>query len=215
MNKRQNNILIEITDRNAINCRTVQEFASSFDVSEQTIKNDIREINYMLFDNNQPQIDIDDYGRIYSSSQLDLSFFDCVDFYKYKLSPGERQTVLAMMLLTMEGYTTIAELSERVMVSRNTLISDLDDLKGWFQENDLSFISQPRKGLMVMGSERNIRDGLLKLLLLNDSIHEYIKKCGQRHVSHPAFATALCRRTDRKHPENSEGRRERSGYIPH
>ena len=173
MNKRQNNLLIEIADVFNGTLMTLQDFARDYDVSEQTIKNDIKEINHILQEKQQPLILIKNSGEVRFESFVDLSFVDEVNYYTYKLSQSERKTILALLLLTMNRYTTIAELSEKIMVSRNTLISDLDDLKDWFKENELSLVSQPRKGLLVTGSEECIRAGILKLLLLNDLVHEH------------------------------------------
>lgn len=172
LNKRQNSLLLEITDPAYSLGPTVQSLAKLHNVSEQTIKSDISVINYILSSNNQSLIRVADDGYVLSPQSLDLSFCDAADFYSYKLSPVERKTVLAMILLTIGRYTTIAELADKVMVSRNTLISDLDDLRSWFSENSLSFVSQPRKGLIVIGSEHLIRKGMLKLLLLNDLMYE-------------------------------------------
>jgi len=135
MNKRQNNLLIEIADVFNGTLMTLQDFARDYDVSEQTIKNDIKEINHILQEKQQPLILIKNSGEVWFESFVDLSFVDEVSYYTYKLSQSERKTILALLLLTMNRYTTIAELSEKIMVSRNTLISDLDDLKDWFKEN--------------------------------------------------------------------------------
>lgn len=172
MNKRQNKMLIDLCGIQADTGLSVQEFAQEHKVSEQTIRSDIKEINYLLQSKEQPLISIGENGALQLEEPIDFTVFDEADFYTYKLSPSERKTILAMLMLTTDGYTTIAELSERIMVSRNTLINDLEDLKKWFREHDLSLVSQPGKGLVVAGSEEQIRAGILKLLVLNDLIYE-------------------------------------------
>ena len=172
MNKRQNIILIQLCSKESGARISVEDFAQEYKVSEQTIRSDIKEINYLLQSHNQPCIIIRDNGIVDIEQPIDFSVFSEPDFYNYKLSPSERKTILAMLLLTTDGYTTIAELSDKIMVSRNTLINDLEDLKKWFAEHGLNQVSQPSKGLMVTGSEEQIRCGILKLLVLNDLIYE-------------------------------------------
>ncbi len=172
MNKRQNKMLVDICIIQGEAGMTVQDFSHEHKVSEQTIRSDIKEINYLLHAKKQPLLFIGENGSVQAEAPIDFTVFDEADFYTYKLSPSERKTILAMLLLTTDGYTTIAELSEKIMVSRNTLINDLEDLKKWFREHDLSLVSQPGKGLVVAGSEEQIRSGILKLLVLNDLAYE-------------------------------------------
>lgn len=169
INRRQNDILLDIAKGMG---KTVEEYAREQNVSEQTIKNDIKGLNSLLKTKQQPDIHLDSGGRLYMDSAADLSIINNSNFYTYKLSPSERKTILSMILLNLDGYITIAELSEMVMMSRNTILSDMDDLKIWFEENGLALYSQTRKGFTVEGTEANIRAGMLKLLLLNDFLYE-------------------------------------------
>lgn len=170
INRRQNKILNEIVNEQY---KTVEEYTLVFHVSEQTIRNDIKEINDTLKAKKQPFILTDDNGKFFiqGSQKIEENVIALLakesNFYNYKLSQEERKTILAMILLNAEEYMTIAQLSELVFMSRNTLISDLDELKKWFDSNDMKLVSQTRKGFTVIGTEKSIRNGMLKLLLLN------------------------------------------------
>lgn len=170
INRRQNKILNEIVDEQY---KVVLAYAKAFDVSEQTIRNDIKEINDFLKPRKQPVIQIDDGGRIFTEQfqKIEENVIAALatesNYYSYKLSQEERKTILAMALLNAEDTITIAKLSDMVFMSRNTLISDLDELKKWFDLNEMKLVSQPRKGFTVTGTEKSIRKGMLKLLLLN------------------------------------------------
>lgn len=175
MNRRLYSILRKIIDGKYKN---ISECASTYSVSEQTIRKDIRKINVLLKEKNQPDIQVNDAGDIYIDEKIGIEekavkeIAQESNYYTYKLSQNERRTILAMVLLNTDKYTTISTISEILYVSKNTLLSDLDDLKTWFDENNMKLVSQTRKGYMVVGTEENIRRGILKLLILNSDIFE-------------------------------------------
>ncbi len=69
------------------------------------------------------------------------------DFYTYHLSKNERKTILAMLTLNQEKYVTAAWISEYISTSRNTVISDLNDLKDWFLKHNMKLISRYKKDI--------------------------------------------------------------------
>lgn len=170
MNRRQNNILQNIMN----GChKTLQEYSDNFEVSKRTIRNDIKEINDIISLKYHPMVVINDEKKLCFEKKGEIdrlyieSLFNSNDYYTYRLSPDERKTILTIMLFESDGYKTIATLSEKLLVSRNTLMNDLDELKEWFQENSMELVSSTRKGFLVKSDEINIRRGMIKLLLLN------------------------------------------------
>ncbi len=167
MNWRQNNILKEVSDGNF---HTLKFYYKKFDVTERTIRNDIKEINSNI--KRPPQLTINIDGRVgFEDGEIDYEYISSLfvqeNYYTYKLSPEERMTILAMIMLNSNGYRTIMELSERVYLSRNTVLSDMEKTKVWFEENNLQLVSLKRHGFEVSGSEKDIRGGMAKLLLVN------------------------------------------------
>ncbi|KUO72660.1 MAG: hypothetical protein APF77_00530 [Clostridia bacterium BRH_c25] len=173
INSRLSNIIHNIVNNKL---KSLVDYSEMFDVSQRTIRNDIKEMNEILKQNNHQPIVVNESGKLcfMSPDEVDNKlidrFFNNKDFYSYKLSPNERKTILAQVLLNTDGYITIATLSEHMFTSRNTLLNDLDELKDWFSENNLELSSLRSKGFTVLGTEKNIRDGMLKLLLLNGEI---------------------------------------------
>ncbi|MCX7614833.1 MAG: PTS sugar transporter subunit IIA [Clostridiales bacterium] len=169
INSRHNNILHDIVNKQY---KSLVDYSEEFDVSQRTIRNDIKEMNEALTTVNHQPVIINDNGKLcFKNEEVDKklidSLFDDKNFYTYKLTPNERKTILAMVLLNSDSYKTIANLSEQTFMSRNTLLNDLDELKGWFFENSMELTPLRRRGFMVLGSEKNVREGMLKLLLLN------------------------------------------------
>ena len=58
-------------------------------------------------------------------------------------------------------------LSEYLLVSRNTLVSDIEALKKWFVKNNLVLFSHIGKGYKVVGDELDIRSAMTKLVIFN------------------------------------------------
>ena len=75
--------------------------------------------------------------------------------------------------MNQEKYVTAAWISEYISTSRNTVISDLNDLKDWFLKHNMKLVSQVQKGYIVEASEGDIRSGMLKLLELNLDEEKY------------------------------------------
>lgn len=166
LNRRMNKILLDILREKS---ETLQKYAELFNVSEQTIRNDTKEINFYFEKNYAAKIVIDEAGLLIMSKEVDLRSVLKVytTFQDYRLSQEERRTILALLLITSNEYITTYYLSEYVLVSRNTLISDIEELKKWFNKNQLVLISHTGKGYKVTGNEKSIREAMMKLIISN------------------------------------------------
>lgn len=166
MNRRINKIILDVLQGEE---NTLQDYATLFKVSEQTIRNDINEINQQLVLDKQGQITFNESGIIGFDSEVDWNkrLKNYASFQHYRLSQNERQTILALLLMTSFDYVTTYYLSDYLLVSRNTLISDIEALKFWFRKNELELFSQVGKGYQIRGKESDIRQAMLRLMLLN------------------------------------------------
>lgn len=176
MDKRSNQILNQLLKEGELE---LKEASKQYQVSERIIRRKIKELNDELRANGLALIDINSEGVLRLEDRgEDLreqfrQFIKENNFYTYHLSKNERKTILAMLLLNADEYVTAAWISEYVSTSRNTIISDLNDLKDWFQKNNMNLISQVQKGYVVHASEGDIRSGMLKLLELNLDEEKY------------------------------------------
>ena len=157
----------------------ISYLAKQFHVSERMVRKLVRELNGELTETGLPPLGISaegviDFQEKTESLHQKLKNFLCdVDFYIYRLNASERKTICAMILMNSEGYVTAAELSERLEISRNTAIADLNELKDWFSSNQMELTSQVQKGYKVKGEEGDIRNGILKLIELNPDYSNY------------------------------------------
>lgn len=166
MNRRINKILLDILHEKE---DSLVNYAKLFDVSEQTIRNDIKEINFQLESNNGNKAIYLEDGFLQIPKEVNLKelFKTYASFQHYHLTLDERRTILALLLVTSHDYVTTYYLSEYLLVSRNTLVSDIEALKKWFVKNNLVLLSHIGKGYKVMGDELDIRSAMTKLVIFN------------------------------------------------
>ncbi|MCS4483516.1 transcription antiterminator [Clostridium botulinum] len=75
-------------------------------------------------------------------------------------------------LLNKSEFVTINMLSDRMMVSRSTIINDLIEVKKWLSENKITLESSKGQGIKILGRERDLRRAAVKLFFQSmDSIN--------------------------------------------
>lgn len=176
MDKRSNQILNQLLAGGRLQ---LAEISEKYQISERIVRKKIRELNDELNESGLPSVSINGEGilrfEVREEGLLEQiqTFIMNNDFYTYHLSKNERKTILAMLLLNQEKYVTAAWISEYISTSRNTVISDLNDLKDWFLKHNMKLVSQVQKGYIVEASEGDIRSGMLKLLELSLDEEKY------------------------------------------
>lgn len=157
--------------------------AQYFQVSQRTIRNDLKEINTTLQQNGFDGISLQSGGKLKLPDTFEkaLPFLIAGDFYSYKLPKEERKRVAAAMIVNSTEYITLAAIAENLFVSRATIINDLKDIKAFVQEGKLEVLSHANKGLRVAGAESDKRAFLLKLLRPSEFENE--QSAISRHVS--------------------------------
>lgn len=145
---------------------SIVELAEKFEVSQRTIRNDLKTIDSLLKENLLPVLKVQKDGKILVPE--DFAHMSPIiqpsDLYQYKLSKNERVWAASAMLISAEGFLTLAMLAESLFVSRATIINDLDDIRAFIEKGSLRLISRANKGLMVDGPESVKRLTLMKML---------------------------------------------------
>lgn len=176
MDYRSNKILNSVLKKQTID---IPCLAKLFDISDRMVRKLVKELNSDLQKEGLPILKIDCRGILFFEKETEnleeniRKFILNSNFYTYHLMPDERKTISAMILMNSEEYQTAADLSEYLEISRNTVISDLNELKDWFLLNKMILSSQVQKGYKVKGEEQDIRSGILKLLELNPDYSNY------------------------------------------
>ncbi|MEA4893737.1 MAG: BglG family transcription antiterminator [Oscillospiraceae bacterium] len=78
-----------------------------------------------------------------------------------------RREHLVKLLVVSGEFITIAEMAERIGVSRGTILNDLKAIRNELKDKDIQLISHPRHGSKLEGEEGAVREYLLKKYLAN------------------------------------------------
>ena len=142
----------------------LKSLACTFGVSERTIRNDINTLNNFLISKSLGQISFGPNGIILLPKDFTkvLDFLPVRDNLTYKLSRDERKNLAAAILINANSYITIAEIAERFLVSRTSILNDLEDIKTLIRKAGLRVVSKPGRGLYVSGPE-----SLRRIFLIN------------------------------------------------
>ena len=141
---------------------TLDQLAEEYGASSRTIRNDLNEISQQLQQKGSEGLALRKGGIV----QLPKGFAGVAarlleaDFYDYKMSKEERVEVASAVLVNV----TLSDLAELLVVSRATVINDLNDIKEFIRQGGMEVKSHPNRGLMVIGKEMARRSFLLRML---------------------------------------------------
>ncbi|WP_420642094.1 BglG family transcription antiterminator [Candidatus Leptofilum sp.] len=93
-----------------------------------------------------------------------LSELASEDNIRLQLTPGQRQQLLVLYLLTASEPLILYQLQQESGVSRTTLLKDLDLIEAWVETFDLTLERRPNFGFMLDGTEHQIRQAIAAIL---------------------------------------------------
>lgn len=132
---------------------SIHDLAMEYGTSEKTIRNDVRETNQFLTAIKQPEIIVSREGLLIRAKNIDIKKTEerlyTLDAYEYKLSGTERQLYIAMLLLESRRYMTMQALAEELLVSRITIVNDMEPVKEALAAAGVDLILDPGKGMVL------------------------------------------------------------------
>ncbi|SES75305.1 Transcriptional antiterminator [Enterococcus malodoratus] len=143
----------------------INQLAKRFHVSTRTIYNDINKLNETLSSISEKTIIID-------KARVEYSVDSPVDIEKLLLNNSDfvssdkqiRQIRILESILLSAGIFSSEDLLQRTLVSKNTLLSDLQKIKKKLEENGIELETLPFRGYRVIGDEIIIRNLLAATL---------------------------------------------------
>ena len=84
------------------------------------------------------------------------------------LSAGQRQQLLALVLLKADEPMVLSDLEELAKVSRSTIIKDLDVIEEWISQRGMTLTRRPNFGIEIEGSE-NLHQELIAAWLWGET----------------------------------------------
>lgn len=142
---------------------TVSTLAAKFQVSERTIRNDIKQLNQELGGIASIEGQKGQYGlHIFSAEEFQKVYAKLSETDAFLNSPRNRMDYAFGRLIRSEEPILTDELAYEMNVGRTTLIGDLKKLREEVSEYGLSIVGKTSKGLVLHGEEINIRKYILE-----------------------------------------------------
>ena len=161
MTKRELEILKYIIKYNGkISYKLLSEFLC---INERSIRYDIDKINEILESNNYPQIEKVEKGQV-EYKNLDIlpevidKFIRCIDLTEYK------DEIILFKVLFLERIN-LKNIEDELGISRTSVKNILKVVKEKLKLNELKLDIEVQKGLILAGTEENIRKAQLKFIL--------------------------------------------------
>lgn len=84
--------------------------------------------------------------------------------YHYSYSKDERMKFIATKLLQLNEPVNIAYFENKLSISKNTVLKELDAIQEWLGGRGLELIRKPKLGIIVDGKEENKRRAITELV---------------------------------------------------
>lgn len=148
--------------------RSIGYYAEKLDVTDRTLRDDIKEIDPIL---QQLGLNLERRtgkgillsGGAKGSESLRSLLSAAVRQTRYQPLSGRRMETLRELLLYSRQYLSIQKLSDQYYVSRTSIVNDLKYIEEWLTNYNLS-LSKSILGTQVCGSEANIRRAFAALI---------------------------------------------------
>lgn len=144
-----------------------ENFTTKYKISTRTFRNDIKEINSFLQTIPMEGIKIDEDGKLVIHDSFDAGKVKealyGMDVYTYKLSQEERQVFILIELIQNSHYTTMHHFAEVLLVSRVTIMSDIEAIKSILETFHAELLLDSGKGIKLVCSHEIILQLLIYL----------------------------------------------------
>ncbi|MGX6961897.1 BglG family transcription antiterminator [Vagococcus xieshaowenii] len=166
LQERINKMLMMIYENDVI---PLKDIMMKFNISDRTVRNDIKELNEYLSPYGAKIILLRKKGYTIESKQsLDTLYHDISQYEQLNLSIDSlenRVFLVITYLLSKKTYASANELCRVVYVSPSTMTSYLRSIKESIQPFKLKLISKNNAGYKISGSEKNIRRYIIERLI--------------------------------------------------
>ncbi|KAB7670751.1 transcription antiterminator [Bacillus sp. B1-b2] len=147
--------------------------ATENEVTSRTIREDIKNLDYILNSNGARIIAVisKGYKLEIRDKQLFQAFLQSISvensFYNKAIpkTPEDRVTYLITRFLLSDHYIKLDDLAEELYISKSTIQLDIKSVKEILQKYDITLEAKPNYGLKVLGEEIKVRFCLSEYVL--------------------------------------------------
>ncbi|MDQ0150355.1 BglG family transcription antiterminator [Eubacterium multiforme] len=102
--------------------------------------------------------------------------------YKYVYSKEERYLHMLLKLLQSDTPVKIRFFEEKLCVSKNTLLKELDSIGEWLKERNLTLVRKPKIGMIVEGNEIDKRNAVVKIISQSTSSEDLLNYVSRKSI---------------------------------
>ena len=148
---------------------TIDDISKQINVSNKTIRNDLKIVDQWLSENQLHLVKKTGVGICIEGEQdAKLKISETIMQKNRELvdySPEARKIFIAMRLLNSEEHYRIYELANELYVSRATIHKDIIEVSDLFDKEKIKLHRKNNHGLQIEGKERNKRNLLIELMV--------------------------------------------------
>ncbi|MBU5438964.1 PRD domain-containing protein [Tissierella sp. MSJ-40] len=163
--------------------KTVGYVADKLDVSNKTVRNDLKKVEKILSENDLRLIKKTGVGiYIEGDEKAKLKMISNIKSYKQvskQYTSSDRQLYILNQLLADNKKITTGSLQNELFISRPSVYKDLENVKKWLEERDINLLYDKNKGFTLEAGEKRIRKAMFDLFLLSkdyDEVFDMIEK---------------------------------------
>ncbi|SNX54324.1 BglG family transcription antiterminator [Thermoanaerobacterium sp. RBIITD] len=154
----------------------VNKLAERLNVSNKTIRNDLKKIEHYVSRKGlkivkKPGIGVMIEGPENKKLDLNTELKNSLKFIE-PFSPEARKNYILKRLFMCKENITIKELAEELYVSRVTIHKDLEEVEKWLSKYNLSLIKKTNYGIEISGNEEDWRNAAASLIVANKEQNE-------------------------------------------
>lgn len=158
----------------------VEELAKKYNLTDRAIRYKIDKIEKFLIKNGFGYFD-KKYGKgikVTNSKELKayIDKFVSEDTpYKYAYSKEERELFITLKLLQANDNMKLKYFEEKLCISKNTLLKEIDDVEEFLSRYNLKLIRKSKVGLYIEGNENYKRKAILDIISQSVSAEDFVK----------------------------------------
>jgi len=157
---------------------SIKEIGKSIDVKSRTLKNDFKFVSDFFSSRGVLLVRKPGIG-VYVSAEKPFDREklkgELIDLLK-NANPDrdERFKTILIDCLSKDKIPTIEDWSFQFNASRPTILKDINHVKSWFKDKELSLVGKPGRGYILEGKEENIRDATVDLFFESEETGENV-----------------------------------------
>jgi mannitol operon transcriptional antiterminator len=164
IDKKDIDILEFFLNKNSV---SVKKLEKDINVTERAIRTRLENLNYVFQKSSmKSELRIEKNTAVFNRRNEDLGkFLENFELGNYNFNKSERMEIIYFFSLISEDGFKLGTLEKILNVGKSTLKNDMKEVREELQKSGFSFISRPKKGLILVGNENNIRKLLLEYIL--------------------------------------------------